>query len=172
MAKFVIGNGLNEYSSKLEKLNADTEKVLGKAIYKGAGIVADEIKKNIKAIPVSNSSKRGTPSDPIDTITSAQRTGLIDGFGISKARTDNGYVNVKLGFDGYNTQVSDTAKKAKYTNSRQANSMIARSVENGTSFRKKHPFIAPAIRATKDKAEKAMAEELDKEIAKRMEGIV
>ena len=169
MAKLTIGKGMEKYISQLEKLNLNTPEVLGRAIYPAAAVVANAVKANIEKIPVSNSSKRGTASDPIDTITSSQKQGLRDGFGISKIRNDGGLYNVKLGFDGYNTTVSTTSKRAGWTNTRQANQMIARAVENGTSFRKKHPFVAPAIRATRGAAEKLMAEVLDEEIAKAME---
>ena len=168
MAKLTVGKGLDTYVAQLEKLNLNTRKILGRAIYPGAAIVADAIKANIEQIPVSNSSKRGTPEDPIDTITSAQKQGLRDGFGITPISNYGGLWNVKLGFDGYNSIVSKKAKNAGWTNVHQANQMIARAVENGTSFRKKHPFIAPAVRATQAKAEKAIAEALDEEIAKAM----
>ena len=168
MAKLAVGNGLDKYIEELNKLAKNTSEVLGKSIYVGAGIVADEVRKNIEKIPVSNSSRRGTQSDPIDTITSAQKTGLLQGFGISGMATRDGIMNVKLGFEGYNSQVATTSVKAKWTDKRQANIMIARSVEGGTSFRKKHPFVAPAVRATRKKAEAAMAEQLDKEIEAAM----
>ena len=168
MAKLAVGNGLDKYVEELNKLAINTTQVLGKSIYVGAGLVADEVRKNIEKIPVSNSSRRGTQSDPIDTITSAQKTGLLQGFGISGMATRDGITNVKLGFNGYNSQVSDVSKRRKWTNTRQANQMIARAVEGGTSFRKKHPFVAPAVRATKKKAEAAMAEQLDKEIEAAM----
>lgn len=168
MAKLAVGNGLDKYIEELNKLAKNTSEVLGKSIYVGAGIVADEVRKNIEKIPVSNSSRRGTQSDPIDTITSAQKTGLLQGFGISGMATRDGITNVKLGFEGYNSQVATTSVKAKWTDKRQANIMIARSVEGGTSFRRKHPFVAPAVRATRKKAEAAMAEQLDKEIEAAM----
>ena len=168
MAKLAVGNGLDKYIEELNKLAKNTSEVLGKSIYVGAGIVADEVRKNIEKIPVSNSPRRGTQSDPIDTITSAQKTGLLQGFGISGMATRDGITNVKLGFEGYNSQVATTSVKAKWTDKRQANIMIARSVEGGTSFRKKHPFVAPAVRATRKKAEAAMAEQLDKEIKAAM----
>ena len=168
MAKLAVGNGLDNYIDELNKLAINTSEVLGKSIYVGADIVADEVRKNIEKIPVSNSPRRGTQSDPIDTITSAQKTGLLQGFGISGMATRDGITNVKLGFEGYNSQVATTSVKAKWTDKRQANIMIARSVEGGTSFRKKHPFVAPAVRATRKKAEAAMAEQLDKEIKAAM----
>lgn len=168
MAKMQVGSGLDQYIAELNKLAINTSEVLGRSIYVGTDIVADEVRKNIEKITVSNSPKRGTQSDPIDTITSAQKTGLLQGFGISGLATTDGITNVKLGFDGYNSQVATTSVKAKWTDKRQANIMIARAVEGGTSFRRKHPFVAPAVRATKKKAEAAMAEQLDKEIEKAM----
>ena len=166
MAKMVIGRGLDNYIKTLEELDIKTDTLLGKAIYDGAKIVADKVRSNIQSLPVSNSKRRGSVANQIDSITTAQKEGLLQGFGISKLRSDNGVVNVKLGFEGYNSQVSSTAKKNGAKNVHQPNAVIARSVENGTYFRKKHPFVAPAVRATKAAAERAMADRFDQEIAK------
>ena len=168
MARMIIGKGIDSYIEQLNRLEINTRDVLGRSIYAGADIVADAIKENIRALPVSNAKKRGTPENPISTVTSAQKEGLLEGFGISRMQENDGVVNVKIGFAGYNKTVSKTSKHAGWTNVHQANSMIARSVEYGTSFRKKTPFIATAIRATKAQAEKAMADQLDKEIEKAM----
>lgn len=169
MAKWIVGDGCDKYVAQLEKLNADTAEIIGEAIYPAAGIVTDQIKANIQNLKVSGrNSRRGTQADPIDTITSAQKQGLIDGLGISKMKDSDGFVNVKVGEDGYNSQVSDMNVKAGWTSTRQANAMIARAVESGTSFRKKTPFIEPAVRKTRKEAEQAMEEELDKQIAERM----
>lgn len=174
MARWIRGKGLDDYIFRLTELDADTAHIIGRAIYPAARIVADAIAANIEKIPVSNSSRRGTPENPISTITSAQKQGLRDGFGISSMQKNNGMYDVKLGFDGYNTQISTSSKNAfktkgwKLSNMHQANQMIARAVEGGTSFRRKTPFIAPAIRATQARAQQAMAETLDQEIKKIM----
>ena len=169
MAKWIVGDGCDKYVAQLERLNADTAQIIGEAIYPAAGIVTDQIKANIQNLKVSGrNSRRGTQADPIDTITSAQKQGLIYGLGISKMKESDGFVNVKVGEDGYNSQVSDKNMRAGWTSIRQANAMIARAVEYGTYFRKRTPFVAPAVRATKKKAEAAMAEQLDKEIEKVM----
>lgn len=177
MAKLTVGKGLDDYVMRLTKLDALTPQIIGRAIFPAADLVADAIRANIQKLPVSNAHKRGTPEDPISTVTSSQKQGLLDGFGISHMRRDNGLWNVKLGFDGYNTTVSKTSKNAFKNKGwknhtgiyNQANQMIARAVEGGTSFRRKTPFIEPAIRATKSQAEKIMAEILDEEIKKVME---
>ena len=47
MAKLAVGNGLDKYVKELNKLAKNTSQVLGKSIYVGAGIVADEVRKNV-----------------------------------------------------------------------------------------------------------------------------
>lgn len=143
MAKFQIGTGIDQYVTILENLEYSAFDAMGSAIYVGAGIVADEVNRQIRGLP--------------DTAcTSMEKAALIDGLGISRMENDNGYVNVKIGFDGY-----DNVKTKKYPKG-HAVCMIARAIEKGTSFRSANPFVSRAVRATKDKAEKAMAEELDK----------
>ena len=151
MAKFQVGKGMDQYLTQLRNLEFNYRETIGPAIYKGAGIVADAVKKNIQALPES-------------ACTPVEKAGLLAGFGIAKMQDENGYFQVKLGFDGYNGNKTKKYPKGK------ANSMIARSIEGGTSWKPKHPFIAPAVRATKDQAEKAMAEEVDKQITKQMGG--
>lgn len=149
MAKFQVGSGIDEYVSQLQNLEFQSEELIGRAIYKGADIVADAIKANIQGLPSSACSD-------------VEKAGLLSGFGIAKMQDENGYFNVKAGFDGYNDDVTKKWPRGK------PNSMIARSIEGGTSWKPKHPFIAPAVRATKDAAEKAMAEEIDKGIKETM----
>ena len=154
--------GLTEYTDRLKQLGDKTEAVIGRAIYVGAGIVADAVKRNINGLPVVKS-RKATAEDPIDGITAVQKQGLQQGFGISKISNDRGFINVKLGFDGYNR-----TKTKKFPRG-QPNALIARAVESGTTLRKKQPFIAPAVRGSRKRAEAAMRETLDQEIAKIME---
>ena len=155
--------GLKEYELKLSRLEANTEKIAGNAIYEGAKIVADEIKNSINSLGVEKSHK-GTSDNLLSGITEDQKQGLKDGFGIASMEYKNGYYSVKLGFDGYNN-----TKTKKYPKG-QPNVLIARAVESGTSFRKKNPFVRPAVRRTKAKAEQTMAKVIDEEITKTMKG--
>ena len=149
MAKFQVGSGIDEYISQLRNLEFNTEDLIGRAIYKGADIVADAIKANIESLPSS-------------ACTDVEKAGLLNGFGIARMQDENGYFNVKAGFDGYNDDVTKKWPHGK------PNSMIARSIEGGTSWKAKHPFIAPAVRSSRDAAEKAMAEEIEKGINETM----
>lgn len=143
--------GLDEYLRQLERLQGSSDQAIGKAIYEGAGVVAKACAAAIKALPVSN-------QHDSNGITSVQKAGLIEGFGISHAQTDGYYRNVKLGFDGYNGQ-----KTHKYPNG-QPNSMIARSINSGSSYRRKNPFMDKATASSKDACEATMQRVIETEI--------
>ena len=91
-----------------------------------------------------------------------QKQGLIASLGLSTMRDAGGYINTKLGFDGYNA-----VKTRKYPGG-QPNALIARAAESGSVALIKTPFIRPGVRAAKKAAEKAMEKTLDKEIGKIM----
>lgn len=159
MAKFSF-NGMEEYEKKISKVFQDTKIVGGKAVYAAAGIVADEIRKNIKALP--ERSGFAAPENPVRGVTKAGKEGLLEGFGVSKMQETDGYLHVKLGFDGYN------ATKTKKYPQGQPNQLVARGVESGASWLQKTPFVRPAINKTKKTAVKKMQDVIDEEIEKIM----
>ena len=162
MAKITFP-GLNDYELMISKLSKGVDDIAGKAIYAGAGIVADAIKENIKDLPIVRG--YGTKENPLPGgVTAPQKAGLINGLGISPMQSDAGYLNVKIGFDGYNA-----TKTEKYPQG-QPNQLVARGVESGTSWKQKKPFIRQAINASKSRAEAEMARILDQEIEKITKG--
>ena len=103
----------------------------------------------------------GTDTNPLPGgVTAVQKAGLLDGFGISKLQDDSGYLNVKLGFDGYNR-----TRTEKYPQG-QPNQLVARGVESGTSWKQKKPFIRPAVTRSRKPAETEMKRVIDEEIEK------
>lgn len=161
MAKLTVGEGVQNYTRALNELLVNMDHDIGQAIYEGAKIVADACKKNIDALPVAHAESYHKGAT-MNGVTTAQKRGLQEGFGIAKMKKDGSFINVKLGVDGYNSQVTD-----KYPNG-QPNAMIARSLESGSSFRVKHPIFAPAVRATRSRAEQAMGKKLDEIYEKTM----
>lgn len=160
MAKWKNSPDLDRYLQKLERLEMDPRTYIGKAIYVAADIVADAISSQISSLPVAQIyAENGVK---LSTITSVQKAGLVDGFGIAKMRKDGDYYNVKLGFEGYNGQ-----KTKKYPHG-VPNSVIARSIVSGTSFRQKNDFVGKAVRSSKAQAEREMEQELDKQIKELM----
>lgn len=149
--------GMDEYLAKLERLTDDRE-YIGTAIYAGADIVANSIRAQINALPVGPG--WGNKGEKIRTITSVQKKGLQDGFGIARMRKDGDYYNVKLGFEGYNGQKTHSHPTG------QPNSMIARSICAGTSFRAQNDFVGRAIRKEKTNAEKKMEQTFEEALAK------
>lgn len=156
MAKLQF-QGLDEYVAQLQKLSDLSRECIGRAIYEGADVVADAVKANIEAIPID---ERFVKEGTLNGISRAQKQGLINGFGIAPLRNDNGYLNVKLGFAGYNNV------RTKAFPNGQPNSMIARSVNSGTSFRDRIPFVDNAVRAQKSACEQKMKDTFDQELKK------
>ena len=162
MAKMTV-TGLDEFQRKLSKLSdggvVDAAK---KAVYDGAGIIADEIRSNISEIPTV------TDLDYIAAykkrrylgISGRQKSGLQAGLGIAPMQVLSNSINTKIGFDGYNKIRTKRWPKG------QPNNMIARSVEFGTSFAAPAPFVGPAVRKNRAKSQKTMAETFEKEIEK------
>ena len=156
--------GLKEYEKRLSTLGKEGKAIAEKAVYAGAAIIADAVRANINALPavkdewgvVAYNNNWSAP------LTETAKKGLQDGFGISPTGNEDGILDVKLGFDGYNDM-----KTKKYPKG-QPNAIIARSLESGSSIAKKRPFVAPAVRKTKKAAEETMAKIIDEEIAKIM----
>lgn len=160
MARFEFG-GIDNYITQLNKLQAAAKDgVIGKTVYAGAAVVADAVKDAIRALPVGDGRVHG--GRLVRTVTLSQKAGLMDGFGISRLKDDDGFVNVKLGFAGYNATRTD-----KYPQG-QPNALIARAVNSGTTFRKKTRFVDKAVSASKKAAEAAMDAACNREIEKIM----
>lgn len=162
MAKIEIDAG-SEYLARLNQLERSLRKqVIERALYTGAGIVADAIREELKALPVDNS--WGTESDKAKGPTTYQKKGLIDSLGVAPMRETDGVIDVKIGFSGYNGLKTQRWPKG------QPNQMVARSVERGTTYMDGHSPIKKAMAKAKKPAIAAMENTIDTEIKKIMEG--
>lgn len=128
-----------EYALKLSELASGSEEIAKKAVYAGAGIVADEIRRRLAGV------------------LSQEATGDLEAsLGITPIRMDRaGYVSAKVGFDGYDRKGV-------------ANQLKARALESGTSRERKRPFVRPAVTAVRKKAEAEMGRVVEEEIQKTM----
>ena len=162
MAKWIMGKGLDNYIAYLQSINAVTDELIGEAVYDMAKVVADKVSANIQALdaaPKGETTYKVSETTIKSRLSEEQKKGLLDGFGVSPMQDDNGYFNVKLGFDGYNS-----IKTKKYPKG-QPNALIARVTESGSSYREKTPFIRPAVNASKKPAEAAGRAKFDERIA-------
>ncbi len=155
MAKMQI-EGLEEYTKAIQRISENSDVVIVNSVYEGARIVADDMKK----ITVDNGI--GSEKNKLDGISALQKADLIDGFGVAPIKVDGDYTNTKLGFSGYGR-----TKTKKYPKGVPIQ-IIARSVNSGTSFRKKNPFVQRTVNRIRKKAQQAMAQVIDEEIKKEM----
>lgn len=150
---------IDEYIHKLDQMHANTEEMIGRSIFPGAAIVTDAIRAGIEGIPEAPKQyARGMKTG----LTASQKAGLLDGLGIAVMRNDGGFLNVKVGMDGYNSTITKRWPKG------QPNALIIRALESGTSFQLRQPVIAPAIRSSRQAAIQKMKEQFDEETRKVM----
>lgn len=153
--------GIDDYAKALGKLWKESEEIITRAVYEGAGVVADEIKSGLKKLPIDN--RKGTSDDKLRGVTKKQKSDLIDAFGVAPIENDGDTINTRLGFDGYGSTPTDKYPRGV------PNAMLMRSVESGNSFRKKTPVVRPAVNRARKRAEQKMGDTLEKEIKERME---
>ena len=160
MAKFKF-IGAEIYVKSLEKLGKNTKPIIKKAIEAGAGVVADQVRANIMAIPLQNGrAKKGERKNGISNV---EKLDLLNSFGISPVqRSPDGYDNAKLGFEGNSSIKTEAFPEGK------PNAMIARGVESGTSWMKPHPVFRKALKAKKEEAIQKMEEVIEEETKKIM----
>ena len=150
------------YFEKLRMLDAAFRKdeSIKKAVYVGAGMVADAIRASLEALPEDNFA-RLRPGEAFLGISPQQKEDLAASFGLSKMMRDKkGFVYAKAGFDGYGRFKTKTYPKGL------PNALLARSIEKGSSVRLRRPFIEKATRSATDEAVKAMDEVIENEIKK------
>lgn len=152
MATFRV-KGLDDFVKQLTELEQNADKVINEAVYKGAGVLADAVREEIENLPEH---ENGTPGG----VKEYERQAMLEGMGIAPVQADgDGLLNAKVGFDGYYA-MSDGSKKPI--------PMIARSINSGTSFSQKQPFVRKAVRGKRTEVEKAMQEVFENEVNKIM----
>ena len=151
MAK-VTFKGINQYIAQLQRIYNTSEDQMKRALYVGAGIVANGIKSSMAGLPTSDPKKYyKNVKEP--GLTPEQKAELIAGFGLASMRTEDGNINTKAGFTGMSSSGVTVAT-------------LARRAESGTSWMQKTPFIRAAVSSAKGAAEAAMKAAFDKEISK------
>lgn len=148
--------GVDDLIAQYEKLGNETDAVIGEAVYNGAAVVMRAVESAVDNIVTDN--RWGTEDNPTNGPSSIQKEGLRRSLGIAKMRNDNGFRNVKIGFDGYNNVHTYTWPQG------QPNMMVARAVESGTSWMRKQSFMRKAEQASRSRCEQTMSETVDKKI--------
>lgn len=140
--------GYEAFGEKLKQLEHTAEggKLLEDAARAGANPVADEIRNRLANLP-EDEYRYLAEGETFSGLSPGQKRDLDDSLGIAPVvRDKKGFVNAKVGFDGYGSFPTKTYPQGV------PNALIARAVESGSSVRQKSPFVRPAVRATRKEA--------------------
>lgn len=154
MAVTMKSDGMKEISELLARMEETAPKAAAQGLYKGAGIVADEVKKTVGQIKTEPfryavfGTRKPSPEEK-DAIESA-------GAGIAKFEKNGSEIQTSVGYGqaGYAEIKGKQVPIAK----------IANSVNSGTSFMQKQPFIRRAASSAAPKAMQAIRETIEAEL--------
>ena len=143
-----------EISEMLTEMADNAPAVASQALYEGAGIMAEEIKKGVSTIRTAPfkyaSTSRGETRLP-----SPEELAIVEqaAAGIAKFNKNGTEVDTSVGFrnSGYAELKGKMVPIPKIVNS----------INSGTSFMKKQPFIRKAARNGAPKAMKAMTDKIE-----------
>lgn len=162
MAKFSV-KGTDELELKLSQLGKKSTDIAKDVVMAGAQPVADEIRREIGSLP-QDELKQLKSGEKFNVSAYGELKDLADSLGIAPPDVDHaGYINTKVGFDGYGSYPSKKYPKGL------PNKLLARAIESGSSVRKKKPFVRTAINRSKNKSLEEMKKKCDEEIKIIME---
>lgn len=142
------------FSMQLQKWSDKSGDIAKKAIYIGAGPVADKLKTAME-VNLNDQSYLGFTGSADRKNVGYEPTGsMAENFGITGMSQDSlGNWNVHVGWDGYDPNG-------------KANQLKANVMESGSSKQKARPFVKPTVAAMKQRTEKKMGEVIEAEIKK------
>ena len=150
-------NSFNDLDRKLPEFEK-------RAMYKAAGLIADELKREIDALPIQENPDGSRPwaekGEQLTGITTAQKADLEAGMGIAKFREEGGIISTSIGFSGKGS--------TKTKHGRMANSTLMRQIESGTSYRKKNPVVRRTAAKVRAQAKAALQKEVTQSIQKEI----
>ena len=145
--------GLAEISELLSELEEQAEPVAARALYDGAGIVADAITKRAEQIKTSTKSVRNGRRLP----TPAEKEIVLKASaGIARFDKNGTEINTSIGYR--NAGYADLNGKTVPI------PVIVNSINSGTSFMKAQPFIRAAATKAEPKALQAMKAKVESEL--------
>ena len=143
-------DGTDELSRMLNRLGEEAPDVAAKALYSGAGVVADAYRRAVSEIKTGNRRYHKEPGGRLPT--PDEKRALEGATGISKFEGSGAEISTVVGIgDGY----------ASVRGRQKAVKVIARSINSGTSFMKKQPVFRKASTTSRDPAQRAMIEKVN-----------
>lgn len=160
--------GLTKLTENIDKLGAHSKGLARGSLGAAAGVTADEYRRAIESIPTEAPGKNGasrwaTPEHPLVGITPAEKQDLLNAIGIATFQDAGSEVNTSISVTGYGSIPTKRWPQGV------PNAVLLRSVESGTTFRRKTPVVRRAKTAAARKATEAAQKKLD-ELAKKLIG--
>lgn len=193
MAYEMKTDGMEDISKMLENLEDAAPRAASRALYRGAGVMRDEIARGIEGIRTApfkfaKSGETRLPSPEEKAVLQQAGVGIAKfdkngtEVGTSVGFSKTGYADVNWkhmsskartnykaqSFKGKGSMTTSTLKFAGEYQSGQQNqkpvAVIANAINSGTSFMSKQPFIRKAAKSGENKAVQAMREVLEAEL--------
>lgn len=150
--------GFEEYLAELQRIHGSSEELAKRALYTGAGVVTDAIKSSMSGIPTRDP-KKFYKNTLAPGLTPQEKADVIRDFGLMHMKTEGSKIYTQAGFkNGYSSH------KTKRYPGGIPTPLLARSVESGTSWMKKTPFVRKAANAARKPAIEAMRKQYDSDI--------
>ena len=150
MAMTIKTEGLTEVSELLTKLGDKAQDVASRALYEGAGVVANAFTAAINSIQAEKQRKKNRPPDktPKRLPTPEEKAALIGKSGIARFNKNGSEVDTIIG-------ISRSAGYAEINGRKKPILLIARSINSGTSFMRKQPVFRKAVSSSQKTAKAA-----------------
>ena len=136
--------GMDKLLSSFGKLQQTAQKVAAEALYEGAGVMADAVSHAVQGIETKRM-KYPAPPDKQRMPSPEEKEILLNArHGVAKFRNNGNEINTSIGFQnsGYAVLKGRVVPVP----------VIANSINSGTSFMKKQPFMRKAFSQNKAKA--------------------
>lgn len=195
MAFRMEATGMEELFKKLDKLGEEGERAASRALYEGARVIADAVSSAVQGIATepfkyAKAGKRRLPSHEEKAAIAGAAHGVsrfrkqIKKIDTSVGYNNAGYANVdfnhmnsksRTNYKAYSLKGHDSNSTSflkavgKYQRGLQNQKpvgVIAGSINSGTSFMKKQPFLRKAFSTSKKAAEAAIESKLREELDK------
>ena len=140
--------GLEDFSSRIAALGSKGVPMIKMAIYDGAAIMIEQVKREIQGIPEEEGYM--PPGRKRHVIAARDKKALLDHAGISHMQDREGKVSLSISFDGYTDYTTRSFPQGVPI------PLLARSIVKGTSVRSQYDFMQRAKRAAQQAAQNQM----------------
>ena len=158
-------NGCKEIIDKLSDIGQRAPKMAAAALFEGAKVTADMLREAVQALPeeqfhpLPGAHNNGDSASPLNVLTPDDKADLLDTIFVKKFEHST---------DGVTTEISFAGGYSRHPSKKYPRGIplpiIARSIESGSSARRKRPFVRTTASKAKEPAAAAMQAKLDEYI--------